>query len=145
MTLPVATDAVDFEKSHALEDSKHEIDERGMSISYYARTETNVERDRYDSLKRKTAVTAITMKAFPVTYNPIDDDLRKAGLREKVDIMIYTAMQDWIDNTIEPETEIDSTRASIVIRGRTYAIKEIGFANHFYDTFLNVTFGLVRR
>jgi len=145
MTLPVSTTGVTLEKNCALIDSKHEIDERGMAISYYPRGESNIQRDKYNSIKRKSSVTAKTMRAFPVNYNPIDDDLRKAGLREKVDVMIYTAMKDWIDLSIDPEIDIDTTRGSIVINNRSYIIKEIGFANHFYDVFLNVTFGLVRR
>lgn len=145
MKLPVSNIGTKHEKDCALLDSKSIIDERGSSIEYYPRSETNISRGDYNSIKRKSSVVPINLNAFPINYNPIDKDLRKAGLREEVDILIYTAMKDWIDNSINPEIEIDITRASFVLRERTYIIKEIGFANHFYDTFLNVTFGLVRR
>lgn len=146
--LPVSTLGVQFEKESALADAKWVIDERGVTIIYYPRTETEIGRDKYNSLNKKSIVSvadSITMKAFPVTYSPLDDDLKKAGLREVVDVLIYTSMQDWIDNDINPEEDIEDIRDSIVLRGRTYSIKDFGFANHFSDTFLNVTFGLVLR
>jgi len=146
MELPVAREnGVTFERDSALLDAKWMIDERGMAIIYYARSESNVQRDKYNSLKRKTDVTGITVYAYPVTFNPIDDQLRKAGLKEEVDVLIYTAMKDWSLNDIIPIDDIDHTRDSIVLMGKSYIIKEVGFANHFSDTFLNVTFGLALR
>jgi hypothetical protein len=121
------------------------IDEIGMPIVYYSRGESSVQRDKYDSLKRRTVVDGINMYAYPVTYNPIDKDLKKAGLREKVDVLIYTAMRDWNNNNINPEVDINAARASFKIRERTFTIKEYGLISQFQDTFLYATFGLVRR
>ena len=143
--LPVSRMGSHFEKITALLDAKWMIDERGALITYYKRNESDVSRDRYYSIKKKGAVTATTMYSFPITFNPTDKELMKAGLRENVDVMIYTAMQDWIDEDIIPKTEIDSTRDTINLMSESYQIKEIGFSNHFLDTFLNVTFGLVQR
>lgn len=143
MSLPVATLGVSLEKTTALLDAKWIIDERGDTITFYDREEDNIQRDKYNSIKRKeTVYEGYTMKAFPIQFNPIDKDLRAAGLREIVNVLLYTAMQDWSDLEIDPIT-LDITRSTIVLKNKTYKIKEKGFANHFSDEFLNVTFGLV--
>jgi len=143
MRLPVATPGVSLEKTTALLDAKWIIDERGDTITFYDREEDNVQRDKYNSIKRKeTVYEGYTMKAFPIQFNPIDKDLMKAGLREIVDVVIYIAMQDWIDLELDP-FKIDLTRSSVVLKEKTYKLKDKGFVNHFSDTFLNVTLGLV--
>lgn len=144
--LPVCPIGPEFERDSALADAKWVIDERGMQLEYYSRSENLVVRDRYNSLSRKTIIPpTITMNAFPVIYDPIIDQLLRAGLREMVDVLVYTAMQDWIDNNLNPFNDIDHERDSLKLQGKTYIIKEFGVVNQFSDTFLNVTFGLVLR
>jgi hypothetical protein len=148
---PVSDCGSELDRNNALCDAKQVIWEWGMEIAYYQRSETLIQRDKYNSRKRKTIVdpATIVMRAYPIVYAPRDDDLKKAGLREKVDVLIYTAMQDWIDNSIDPDSDIDSTRDTFSLTNmfnrRTYQIKEIGLVNQFVDTFLNVSFGLVLR
>jgi hypothetical protein len=146
-SLPVSTVGVTFERDNALLDAKWMIDERGMSIVYYKREENNdIERGKYNSIKRRSSVVATAnMKAFPVQWNPMEEEILKAGLRERVDLLIYTAMLDWTNNDLDPENDISHVRDTIVLKGKSYSIKDLGFVNHFYDTYLNVTFGLVLR
>ena len=146
MTLPVSIGGVALEKKTALLDAKWVIDERGDTIEFYERTEDEVTRDKYNSIKRKNMILPATktMNAFPIQFNPIDKDMLKAGIRERVDVIIYTAMQDWMDIDIDPR-KIDMSRSSVVLREETYKIKDKGLVNHFSDTFLNVTLGLVLR
>ena len=60
-----------------------------------------------------------------------------------VDVILTTAMQDWDDNVIDPR-KFDIVRNSVVFRAETYKIKNIGFINHFHDTQLNITLGIVK-
>lgn len=143
MNLPVSTTGVNFEKTTALLDAKWMIDERGEFITFYERGETNVQRDKYNSLKQKEEIIpGIEIKAIP-ELNPIDKQIEKAGLREKVEVILYTAMQDWIDINIDPR-KIDMTRSSVTFRNESYKIKDTGFINHFGDTQLNITLGLFK-
>ena len=143
MSLPVSTVGVGFERTTALLDTKWMIDERGEEIKIYERGESDVTRDKYNSIKvKKTDVVELIINAFP-QLNPTEKQLEKAGLRDMVDVILTTAMQDWIDNVIEPR-EFDIVRNSVVFRNETYKIKNIGFINHFYDTQLNVTLGIVK-
>lgn len=144
MRIAVSSLGVLQEKIDALIDSQAHILEYGDGITFYPRGEEDVSRDKYNSLKSKEdSISYYTMNAFPIQFNPIEKELNKAGLREIVDLLIYTAMQDWIDLSIVPR-EIDIIRSTIVYQSETYKIKEIGFTNHFSDTFLNVTFGLIK-
>ena len=145
MNLPVSNSGVLLEKITALVDAKWMIDERGAEIKYYPRGESKIQRDAYDSIKGRTIVDAIVMNAFPIETNPLEKQLMKAGLRETHDVVITTAMQDWINNDINLKIDIDIIRSTIVVDGVTYNIKEIGFVNQFSDTHLNITFGLARR
>lgn len=145
MKLPVSRVGVKMETSTALADAKWMIDERGDLIIYYSRTETTVGRDKYNSIKKKTIVTGIEMYAYPINFNPVNEELRKAGLREMVDVIVYTAMKDWTDNDLNPENDIDHTRDTVVLRGKTYKIKNTGLVNHFSNMYLNVTIGLALR
>lgn len=142
---PVSRTGIAVEKDSALLDAKWMIDERGILIEYKQRNESTIDRDKYNSLKEKQNIISHNLYAFPVQFNPTEKDLKKSGLREKVDVMIYTAMLDWNIFEIVPKTDIDSTRDSFVLLGETYIIKDMGFVNQFSDTFLNVSFGLVQR
>lgn len=144
MRIAVSSLGVYQEKIDALIDAQAHILEYGDNIIFYPRGENDISRDKYNSLEIKdNTVSSYSMNAFPIQFNPIEKELNKAGLRKIVDLLIYTAMQDWIDLSIIPR-EIDTIRSTIVYQSETYKIKEIGFANHFSDTFLNVTFGLIK-
>jgi hypothetical protein len=144
MRIAVSTTGVLQEKIDALIDAQVHIMEYGDEIIFFPREEDDISRDKYNSLKqRDSSISYYSMKAFPVQFNPIEKELNKAGLREIVDLLIYTAMQDWNDISIIPR-EIDTVRGTIVYQSETFKIKEIGFVNHFSDTFLNVTFGLIK-
>lgn len=144
MNLPVSPQGIDFERKTALLDAKWVVDEYGDPITFYERDESNVTRDKYNSIKvRASRPLDKEMRAFPIQTNPIDKDLTKAGLREKVDVIAYTAMQDWNDANIDP-WNFDINRSTVTWKKGTYKIKERGFANQFEGTYLNVTLGLER-
>jgi len=144
--LPIANMGVIFERNSALADAKAIIDERGMLVKYFERTETEIQRDIYSSIKAKNKISdPILLNAYPIRTNPTVKDLMKCGLRDMADMIITTAMQDWIMQGIDPQVAIDMTRCSFEIMAMTYKVKEIGYINQFHDIFLNVTFGLSKK
>jgi hypothetical protein len=137
---------VQLERENALEDARAHIEEYGDDIEIFDRTESEVSRDPYGSIKHKDEIAALKMKAYPITYNPTDYQLFKAGIRAKVDCLIYTSMKDWNNyEYTEPYFVIDVARFTVKIQNRTYGIKEANNVNQFADTFLNIAIGLVRR
>lgn len=134
---------VQLERDCALEDAKDFIDERGDEITLNTNNENAVVRDSYGSIINR-APTQYTMNAFPVEFQPTDDQLEKAGIREKVDVIIYIATLDLTNNSIDHRS-IDTTRWEIILKGDTYTIKEKNELNMFADTYLNVALGLFKK
>jgi hypothetical protein len=132
------------ERNCALEDARFQIDERGELIQIIERNEVNVSRDRYNSVKKRSQTTKYSFKTYPIDFNPNERALEKAGLREEVDVVIYTAMKDWSDNGIDFK-DIEPTKMTIKLRGENYEIKQKGLASQFSDTFLWITFGIFKR
>jgi hypothetical protein len=143
--LPVAQLGVSFENTGALLDIKWVIDERGAPITINHRVEGDIMRDKYNSIKQKEVVTTrYTMNAFPIQPNPTEDQLTKAGFIERVDIIMYTAMLDWTDNSLNPKNDIDIVRDTIEYDGVTYKLKNFNFLKNFSNTFGEVVLGAVR-
>jgi len=135
-----------LERNNALDDARSVINDYGDDIAVYRREETDIERDAYNSIIRRVPVEPILMKAYPIQFNPTENQLFKAGLRERVDVIIYTAMKDWIEHDLtDPYFQIDESRFTVELQGRTYLIKDKNYLNQFADSFLNITLGLVIR
>jgi len=137
---------VEFEKLGAMIDAKSVIDERGKQVTFYLNEETDIVRDKYNSISQRTK-DYFTIFAFPVVYQPTRDSLEKAGVKEDCEVLITTSMQDWIDKGYNNKTisEIDNLRAFVDLNGERFGISEMGRINNFFDEYLNITFGLKRR
>jgi len=134
---------VSHEAMCALVDSKQVIETYGHPITVRIRTEANVQRDRYNTIKQFDVVTPIEMKAYPMDFQPNRYRLEAAGLFEECELLIYTSNYDWIAAGLGFE-DIDIKRTSFYIRGSMYTIKEKGLASQFADSYLYITFGLYR-
>jgi hypothetical protein len=137
-------DIVGLERNHALIDVQNESVLYGEEMTVYVREESQVARDKYGSIKkRSTAGGGITMQAYPLTFNPNQYQIQKSGLKEEVDAIAYTPMKTWTDNSIGFE-DIDLSRSSVILRGIKYWIKDKTYSGQFADTFLYITIGLRR-
>lgn len=134
---------VQLETCGALEDAKEFIDERGLEVKINTNNETNVDRDKYGSIKKRTS-TVLTFNAFPVTFNPSSDQVKRAGIREDVDVLVTFATKDFTNNSLGYK-DIDHTRWEIELEDRTYSIKDINQINHFSSSYLNIVVGLVTK
>lgn len=137
MTYPAG---VELEQIHALQDAADYLYERGSEVKIYVNDETTIERDIYGSTKKRTP-TYITLHAFPLDYNPTDDQLMKAGVREQVDLMITLATKHLTDNGLS-YADIDSGRFQVEVNGDLYNIKDKNQINMFSHVYLNVVLGL---
>lgn len=140
----------DFEVVAALNDIKCNAQEWGLAVSYNPRTAATVVKDRMGTVKRynndaeSPAVTALSLYAFPVIFNPSTRDVEKAGLRERYEVIIYTPRLYWAEASITFDN-IQVEPSTFTIQGNTYEIKEKNQANHLRTDFLQYVFGLHKK
>jgi hypothetical protein len=148
MLLPVSRHGVDLEKTHALMDVQQICQERGNLVTINIRTEGNVQRDSYGSIKsRETQTASLLFYAWPVIFSPSEKVRDKTGIKEKCELSIHTAMQDWIDAgyTLKRLQDIDMILATVVMNETRYEIKEKSLYSPFEDSFLYVVLALNKR
>lgn len=145
MSSPISRSGVDYELRCALIDAKAVCDERGALATFRVRQdESEVQRDRYGTIKQRPTFTSTAVRAYPIQYNPSRQVLERAGLFEEVDVTITTPTQSWLDASFAFEG-IDIKRTTVVLQNAKYNIKEKGRMSHFEDEFLYITFGLTKQ
>ncbi len=137
ITLPVG----DICLTQPLADVKQVIDEWGSSVIIQLRQEPEITRDKYNSLKKRGTPTTITLKAYPVEYNPNEYQLEKAGLRENVEVIIYTAFLDYSNNSVG-FGDIEIKRSTVILEGQRYEIRDKKKFGQIQDTWLYIVLGL---
>ena len=139
---------IDLYKEGALRDAQAVIQELGDTILIRLHEEQLITRDKFNSIKQRdvTSTPGISMKAFPIIYNPTDKQLSDSGMKEKTQVLIKTAVQDWIDAGIIVNTlkDIDSIRATVIIDGAKYEIRDKQLDSQYSSTFLYIHLGLNR-
>ena len=144
----ISTVGLEHEKDQALIDARDIIRERGQIIKIRLHVEGKIERDEFNTIIKKdtTQTPGIDFYSFPVIYNPTDKQLEEAGIREKTQVLVKTAVQDWIDNdfTVDTLKDIDSIRATVIIGGAKYEIRDKNLDSQYQDTFLYIHLGLNR-
>ena len=125
-------------------DAKQVMEEYGMPIRVRVRDESEVVRDRYQTIKRFDSITPYDFKAYPVDFSPNRYRLQAAGLFEEVEVLIYTSMWDWL-NIGFTFSQVDIERTSVYMMDNMYNIREKGLASQFAESYLYVTLGLWRK
>lgn len=138
---------VDKEYADALVDTQSVGFEYGDKIIFYPRGETNVTRDKYNSIKTGATVDpfdSFEMWANPIAFNPTDKELLKAGIREKTDVLLTIAQKEFDDIKMTYE-DIDTIRSEVIIRGTVYAIRQKNQTGQYGSGYLFITLGCFRR
>jgi hypothetical protein len=144
----VSTIGVIHEKEHALIDCRDIIWERGNDVKFLVNNNSAVNRDKFNAIKSIDNWTpAFTIKAYPINYSPTEKDMLNAGIKERTQVIIYTAMQDWNDNgyTLQNLKNLDMVRWRISLNGEMYEMRDKNLVSHYYNTFLYVTLGLNKK
>jgi len=145
-TLPVSRSGVELEKQYALRDVQHGIIERGKKITINFHNKETITRDRFNNIIKReiSAADKLITYAYPVIFDPTQKEQDKAGIREVVQCIAYTATQEWIENgfTINQLKKIDSIGATAVIDKQKFEIKTKNYFSDFSDEFLYVILGL---
>jgi hypothetical protein len=129
------------ERCNAMKDAQAVVNSEGTMIEFILRDEDQVTRDDYNSIKNKTQITSVLLKAFPVTYSPSKKFIEKVGLREDNEVIIHTSMKDWIDKGYNYD-EIEILRSTIKLNDNTYQVKEKTLADYVGNNGIYVVLGL---
>ena len=133
---------VDHEFKLASCDVKQNIDQYGAPVLIRFNQETTIDRDRYGSIKnRKTNTNKMSINALPITFSPTDKQKSNAGIRENTDVIIWTAMLDWMNNEYTIK-DLNSIKADVIINDETYEITDKSLKDQFGLNFLYVVLGL---
>lgn len=142
----VSRAGVACERDHALADVQQGIVERGRELKIIFHNEKTSTRDAYNTIKRQDYSTASELNtyAFPLIFNPTQQEQEKAGIKENVQVIAWTATKEWTENGFSINQLIlpDSIRGKVVIDDRKYEIKEKNHVSEFADTFLYIVLGL---
>jgi hypothetical protein len=134
-----------WERISGQADIKSIVDERGEVLKIISRSESDVTRDKYNSIKSRAQNTVFFLKSYPVVFTPTSKQLEKAGIKEKCDVLIYTAYLDWSNNDLEFEDIEIMGRTTIMIRGNEYEIREKNVEVQLTDSFGYITMGLSKK
>lgn len=144
----IATIGIQHEKELALIDARDYCWERGKQIKLRLHEEQTITRDRFGSIKKRdlAASPELTFYAYPITFNPTDKQMEESGIREKTQVIAYTAMLDWTDAgyTLTTLKDLDSIRMTVIIESAKYEIRDKALNSQFSDTYLYVVLGLNR-
>ena len=140
----ISTIGVTHEKELALIDARDIIHERGDDVVIKTNIESAVNRDTFGSIKSRTNTPTFTFKAYPINFSPTDEQRDNAGLKERTQVIVYTAMQDWMDEgyTLNNLRQLDMIKWRLTMKSVTYEIRDKALNSQFSDTYLYVTLGL---
>ena len=120
------------------------IIEYGTPIDVHIRNESNVDRDRYGSIKKFKDVDSYIIYAYPITSNPTTGQMEKGGLREKCDTMIWTPAKSWDDIGLNFR-DFDYERMSFTFDGQFYIMSEKNQVFRVGNVFIHIVFGLTKK
>lgn len=144
----ISRSGVKLERDYALVDARDKIWELGEQIELRLHEEGTIERDRLGNIVRRITNSNISylFYAFPIIQNPTVEQVETAGLREKTELIVYTAMLDWMLNNINLDRlqSLNMIKMSVIINGAKYEIKDKNWHSEFSDTHLYITLGLNR-
>ena len=150
--------SVTVERDAALLDVQRTVHEYGAKadgtspVTVWLRAESQVLRDTYQSIAQFTqggGVPGVAIYAWPITYDPQQRELDRAGIFERCECLIWTPMKDWADLGLTFE-RIDAVRSTVSIVSlddvsMEYRIRQKQRASRFMDTDLYIVFALAKR
>lgn len=139
MRLPISSSGVLNEQTDALADVQNTINEYGQTVNIYEITESDLSRDDYNSIKERDTVNHRFVFKAKLEFNPFENKLEKLGLDHNAQVLVYTAMQDWIDKGLTYD-ELDLIRWRVSINSQEYEVIDKKKYGDYGDNFLYIVF-----
>ena len=125
----------------SLRDVQQIVNNNGIFIKLPIRSELNVGRDDYNSIRTRTRENTIIVKAHPVIFNPTDEQIESAGFKEDQTAILYFARKDFIDRGLDFE-DFDEIRGTAKLFDNTYLITDKNRVKQIGDEYLYYTLGI---
>lgn len=126
----------------ALLDVQGVVNGYGEDIKLEFNDELDITRGDYKDRKRWDG-NVITIKAFPIDFNPSPKMLEKAGVTEKVDVLTHTSTQDWIEEGLTYQ-DMEKANIRMKIDSEVFENNVVKRFSQFGSKFLYIIFGGVR-
>ena len=140
---PRPTKDCDIEARNAMLDVYSTICEMGKSVTFVYSLDLKVDRDRYQSIKQWPIENVFEVYAYPINFTPNEESVRKAGLFEIDDGLLWTAALPWVEKQILFD-DIDLLRWGILIDGNFHLIRSKAVVGQYRNSWLYYTFGFSR-
>jgi hypothetical protein len=136
---------------NALTETQQAACEWGTPIVYVFRKEHDVIRDELGTIKKRSLDTKFTFNALPVERYPDYKKLERAGVKEGVEVLVYTPMATWMEYGFIRQDKrylgfdfaaIDTIRSTVIVDGIEMKIKDKGLSGRLSWMPLYVTLGL---
>lgn len=137
----MSSPGVDFEACQALKDIQQIACENGTKITLNVRGETDIKRDKLQSITRRDKGLEVVLHCYPLNYSPTTYDLQKAGLKENSRAIAYVPTQDITDAGLS-FNDIEIHRSTIQTSLGRYEIVDKALIGQIGNEFLQTTFGL---
>ena len=134
-----------LETMNALADVKSITDEQGDMIKLINRNESDITRDNMNSIMSRNQNTVYFFNVYPVIYSNTVKTISKTGLMENSDIVVKTAMQDWINYGIDIDDLEFAGRSTVQFHGNDYEIVQKLPESQKSDTYLYISLGLKKK
>lgn len=144
LVMTSASPCVFWNQVSAQKDIHDIVNEQGDVMKVVLRSESDVARDNYSSVNKRDQEKVIFIRAYPITMMPNTKQIEKAGLKDRCDVLAYTAYQDWAAEGIEFEDIEYTGRTRVMWRGTTYEIRDKGVQVQLSDSFGYITLGLFK-
>ena len=136
------------ERDDALTDVSELVNEYGEEIEIYVRSESNVTRDKYNSIVESDFITipdvTYKFKAFPIEHNPNRAMLEKAGIREQCESIAWLSSKDLISRGLDFD-KLENEKITFIVDGNNYGIRDKVKNVHYADAHLYWVFGLFKK
>ena len=134
-----------LECMNALSDVKQIVDEQGDIIKLINRNESDITRDNMGSVMQRNQNTVYFFNVYPVIYSNTVKTISKTGLMENSDIVVKTAMQDWINYGIDIDDLEFAGRSTVQFHGNDYEIVQKLPESQKNDTYLYLSISLKKK
>lgn len=133
--------AIDFNYQCALVDVQCQVNEVGLEVRIEDNQESTLARDKYRSISRNVSPTIITVYAYPADFNPNEKSIDQAGLKESVDVILWTPFKTWTDNNLTFR-DIDLIRWEAIINGESFLLRDKALNGQLGSGYLYVVLGV---
>lgn len=131
--------------ARAMSQVQRVVNQRGVDITILEPSESQVVTNAYGDKVSKRQGNPLTLKAFPITENPTEREVEKAGFKDRVDLIVYTSSKDWREIHSKEFSELKTPHMEIQYNGGSYEVKQANRHSQFENEFLYIVFGGIRK